>query len=331
MPHPAPPKNFSERTAECFSGDSIRIATRESPLALWQSEFVASELRRLHPGLRVELVSMTTQGDQLLDSPLAKIGGKGLFVKELEVALLEHRADIAVHSMKDVPMRFPEGLDLIAILEGHDPRDAFVSNRYTALAELPTGAVVGTSSLRRETQIRARFPQLEIKMLRGNIHSRLAKLDRGDYDAIILAAAGLKRMGFDERIRQILSPEESLPSVGQGALGIEARKNDAAIHALIAPLIDAATNVRVRAERAFNTRLNGGCQVPIGGHAMLLENDRIWLRGMVGRPDGTQTLNDEIIGSAAEGELLGIALAERMLAAGADRILAEVGIHADPV
>ncbi|MHB8921298.1 MAG: hydroxymethylbilane synthase [Halothiobacillus sp.] len=311
--------------------ERIRIATRESPLALWQSEFVAAELRRLHPGLQVTLVSMTTQGDQLLDSPLAKIGGKGLFVKELEVALLEQRADIAVHSMKDVPMRFPEGLDLIAILEGHDPRDAFVSNHYAQLADLPDGAVVGTSSLRRETQIRAQFPRLIIKMLRGNIQSRLSKLDRGEYDAIILAAAGLKRMGYDDRISAILSTEESLPSVGQGALGIEARANDAAIHQLIAPLIDAATNTRVRAERAYNTRLNGGCQVPIGGHAVLLDNDQLWLRGMVGSPDGTQMLRDEITGTAAMGEALGVLLAERMLAAGADKILSEVGIHADPV
>ncbi|WP_298218196.1 hydroxymethylbilane synthase [Halothiobacillus sp.] len=310
--------------------DLIRIATRESPLAMWQTEFVASELRRLHPGLRVELVSMTTQGDQLLDSPLSKIGGKGLFVKELEVALLERRADIAVHSMKDVPMRFPEGLALIAILEGHDPRDAFVSNNYESLAALPAGAVVGTSSLRRETQIRSRHPQLQIKMLRGNIQSRMAKLDRGEYDAIILAAAGLKRMGYDARIRAELSPEESLPSVGQGALGIEARSGDAAVRALIAPLIHTPTDIRVRAERAFNTRLNGGCQVPIGGYAVLRDDGSLWLRGMVGRPDGTLTLRDEITGNVTEGEALGVALAERMLVAGADKILAEVGIHADP-
>ncbi len=309
----------------------IRIATRESPLALWQSEFVAAELQRLHPGLQAELVSMTTQGDQLLDSPLAKIGGKGLFVKELEVALLEHRADIAVHSMKDVPMHFPHGLGLFAILAGHDPRDAFVSNHYAQLADLPEGAVVGTSSLRRETQIRAQFPHLKIAMLRGNIQSRIAKLDRGDYDAIILAAAGLKRMGLDERIRQALSPEQSLPSVGQGALGIEARSDDAAIHALIAPLIDIATQIRVRCERAFNTRLNGGCQVPIGGHAVLQANNQIWLRGMVGRPDGTEMLHDEITGALSDAEALGRTLAERMLAAGADRILESVGIHATPV
>lgn len=310
--------------------DLIRIATRASPLAMWQTEFVAAELQRLHPGLQVELVSMTTKGDQLLDSPLAKIGGKGLFVKELEVALLDGRADIAVHSMKDVPMHFPEGLALIAILEGHDPRDAFVSNDYESLDALPDGAVVGTSSLRRETQIRSRHPRLEIKMLRGNIQSRMAKLDRGDYDAIILAAAGLKRMGYEGRIRAELSPEESLPSVGQGALGIEARSDDAAIHALIAPLIHTPTDIRVRAERAFNTRLNGGCQVPIGGYALLQEDGSLWLRGLVGRPDGSLTLRDEIRGAATDGEALGIALAERLLAAGADKILAEVGIDADP-
>lgn len=313
------------------SADLIRIATRESPLAMWQTEFVACQLRHLYPGLRVELVSMITQGDQLLDSPLAKIGGKGLFVKELEIALLDGHADIAVHSMKDVPMRFPDGLELIAILEGHDPRDAFVSNNHESLAALPAGAVVGTSSLRRETQIRSRYPQLEIKMLRGNIQSRMAKLDRGDYDAIILAAAGLKRMGYDARIRAELSPEELLPAVGQGALGIEARSGDSAIRDLIMPLIHAPTTTRVLAERAFNTRLNGGCQVPIGGYALLKDDGTLWLRGMVGRPDGSHTLRDEITGTATEGEALGIALAERMLTAGADKILAEVGIHADPL
>lgn len=319
MPHAAAPV------------DLIRIATRESPLALWQSEFVAAELKRLHPGLRVELVSMTTKGDQLLDSPLSKIGGKGLFVKELEVALLDGRADIAVHSMKDVPMHFPEGLGLVAVLEGHDPRDAFVSNTYARLEDLPEGAVVGTSSLRRETQIRARFPQLVIKMLRGNIQTRMAKLDAGEYDAIILAAAGLKRMGYDERVRYEIPPEDSLPSVGQGALGIEARTDAPGVHALVAGLIDAATTTRITAERAFNTRLNGGCQVPIGGHAILLDDGQLWLRGMVGKPDGSQMLRDEITGPAAEGAALGVALAERMLGNGADRILAEVGIHADPV
>jgi len=309
--------------------DHLRIATRESPLALWQAEFVAAELKRLHPGLTVELVGMTTRGDQLLDSPLSKIGGKALFVKELEVAMVEGRADIAVHSMKDVPMQFPEGLGLIAILEGHDPHDAFVSNTYADLSDMPAGSVVGTSSLRRETQIRARFPELEIKVLRGNIQTRMRKLDDGEYDAIILAASGLKRMGYDERIRKVLPPEESLPAIGQGALGIEARSDDAGIAALIAPLCDGPTTTRVTAERAFNTRLNGGCQVPIGGHA-LIEDDTLWLRGLVGRPDGTETLADEIRGPLNQAESLGVTLAERMLAAGADRILAEVGIHADP-
>lgn len=310
---------------------TLRIATRESPLALWQSEFVAEELRRLHPGLTVSLVGMTTQGDQLLDSPLSKIGGKGLFVKELEAALLEGRADIAVHSMKDVPMHLPPGLMLGAILEGHDPHDALVSNDYARLADLPAGASVGTSSLRRETQLRARFPKLNIKMLRGNIQSRMAKLDRGEYDAIILAAAGLKRMGLDHRIRAILSAEESLPAVGQGALGIEIRAEDPAISALIAPLRHAPTEQRVYAERAFNTRLNGGCQVPIGGHAVLLDDGKLWLRGLVGRPDGSEMLLDELTGAVDQGEALGIALAERLLAAGAGKILAEVGIHAAPL
>lgn len=310
---------------------TLRIATRESPLALWQSEFVAEELRRLHPGLTVSLVGMTTQGDQLLDSPLSKIGGKGLFVKELEAALLEGRADIAVHSMKDVPMHLPPGLMLGAILEGHDPHDALVSNNYARLADLPAGASVGTSSLRRETQLRARFPKLNIKMLRGNIQSRMAKLDRGEYDAIILAAAGLKRMGLDHRIRAILSAEESLPAVGQGALGIEIRAEDPAISALIAPLRHAPTEQRVYAERAFNTRLNGGCQVPIGGHAVLLDDGKLWLRGLVGRPDGSEMLLDELTGAVDQGEALGIALAERLLAAGAGKILAEVGIHAAPL
>jgi len=316
-------------TSSAAVPDHLRIATRESPLALWQAEFVAAELKRLHPGLTVELVGMTTRGDQLLDSPLSKIGGKALFVKELEVALMDGRADIAVHSMKDVPMQFPEGLGLIAILEGHDPHDAFVSNTYADLSDMPAGSVVGTSSLRRETQVRARFPELEIKVLRGNIQTRMRKLDDGEYDAIILAASGLKRMGYDERVRKVLPPEESLPAMGQGALGIEARGDDDGIARLIEPLIHGETTIRVTAERAFNTRLNGGCQVPIGGHA-LIEGDELWLRGLVGRPDGTETITDEIRGPLDQAEALGIALAERMLDGGAHRILAEVGIHADP-
>ncbi|HSH85457.1 MAG TPA: hydroxymethylbilane synthase [Guyparkeria sp.] len=315
-------KAFSE-------GRVLRISTRASLLALWQAEFVAAELKKLNPGLEVELVKMTTRGDQLLDSPLSKIGGKALFVKELEVAMLEDRADIAVHSMKDVPMQFPDGLGLIAILGGHDPHDAFISNRYGNFDEMPAGAIVGTSSLRRETQVRERFPELEVKFLRGNIHTRLKKLDDGEYDAIILAASGLMRVGFADRITHLLTPEESLPAMGQGALGIEARIDDVAVHELIAPLIERDTTTRVTAERAFNTRLNGGCQVPIGGHALLVEDDQLWLRGLVGRPDGSEILRDEIRGPRDQAEALGIELAERLLRAGADRILAQVGIETE--
>ncbi|MGM0517462.1 MAG: hydroxymethylbilane synthase [Pseudomonadota bacterium] len=316
-------KAFSE-------GRVLRISTRASLLALWQAEFVAAELKKRNPGLEVELVKMTTRGDQLLDSPLSKIGGKALFVKELEVAMLEDRADIAVHSMKDVPMEFPDGLGLIAILEGDDPHDAFVSNKYGNLDEMPAGSVVGTSSLRRETQVRERFPDLQVKTLRGNIHTRLRKLDDGEYDAIILAASGLKRAELADRITHRLSAEESLPAMGQGALGIEARTDDTAVHELIAPLVGPETTIRVTAERAFNTRLNGGCQVPIGGHALLVDDDQLWLRGLVGRPDGSETLRDEITGPRDQAEALGIELAERILRAGADRILAEVGIETEP-
>jgi len=282
----------------------LRIATRESPLALWQAEFVKAQLQRLHPGLNVELVGMTTRGDQWLDSPLSKLGGKGLFVKELEVAMMENRADIAVHSMKDVPMHFPKGLELIAILEGEDPRDAFVSNAYKSLAEMPAGARVGTSSLRRETQIRDRYPHLEVLPLRGNINTRLAKLDRGDFDAIILAAAGLIRMEFTDRLTAYLSTDESLPAVGQGALGIEARSGDEWVRELIRPLIHRETTIRLTAERALNTRLNGGCQVPIAGHAVL-DSNRLHMRALVGKPDGSLTLRDEIAGPIEQAEQLG--------------------------
>lgn len=309
-----------------FMTDLLRIATRKSPLALWQAEFVRAELERLHPGLIVELVTFTTQGDKILDTPLAKIGGKGLFVKELEVALLDGRADIAVHSIKDVPMEFPQGLGLLAIGEREDPRDAFVSNRFAALEDLPTGAVVGTSSLRRQCQLRHRRPDLVIKDLRGNVNTRLAKLDAGDYDALILASAGLKRLGFDARIRSNLAPEISLPAVGQGALGIEARLDDARIAALIAPLNHADTSARVRAERAMNRRLQGGCQVPIAGFAEL-QGDELWLRGLVGSVDGREILVDELRGPRADAEGLGERLAERLLAAGAGRILQAVYGH----
>lgn len=301
----------------------LRIATRKSPLALWQAEHVRAELERLHPGLRVELVTFTTQGDKILDTPLAKIGGKGLFVKELEVALLDGRADLAVHSMKDVPMEFPEGLGLVAIGEREDPRDAFVSNHYDGLAALPAGAIVGTSSLRRQCQLRAARPDLVIRDLRGNVNTRLAKLDAGEYDALILASAGLKRLGFHDRIRAGIAPEDSLPAVGQGALGIEARLDDARVAALVAPLNHVDSAQRVGAERAMNRRLQGGCQVPIAGYAELA-GEELTLRALVGSVDGREIIRDEIRGPRGEAEALGVALAERLLAAGAGRILADV-------
>ena len=302
---------------------TLRIATRQSLLALWQAEYVKARLESLHSDLNVELVTMVTKGDKILDTPLAKIGGKGLFVKELESAMLEARADIAVHSMKDVPMEFPEGLGLAVICERENPTDAFVSNTYEHLDQLPAGAVVGTSSLRREVQLRERRPDLVIKSLRGNVQTRLGKLDAGDYDAIILASAGLIRLKLEERIRYRIPAEESLPAGGQGAVGIECRMDDQATLDLLAPLNDEPTAIRVLAERALNRRLEGGCQVPIGCYAEL-EGDQVWLRGLVGRPDGTKVLRDEIRGPAADAEALGIQLADRLLAAGADTILAEV-------
>lgn len=263
---------------------------------------------------------MITRGDIILDTPLAKVGGKGLFVKELEMALLEGRADIAVHSMKDVPVAFPEGLGLVTICEREDPRDAFVSNRFNSLDELPTGSVVGTSSLRRQCQLRARRPDLIITDLRGNVGTRLSKLDNGDYDAIILAAAGLKRLNLNERIRAYMTPEESLPAVGQGAVGIECRLDDRATRALLAPLNHSETAVRVLAERAMNARLEGGCQVPIGSYA-ILEGDTLWLRALVGEPDGSQIVRGERRGSVDSAEQMGIELAEELLQNGADSIL----------
>lgn len=302
---------------------TLRIATRKSPLALWQANFVKDRLEALYPDLRVELVPMSTQGDKILDTPLAKVGGKGLFVKELETAMLEGRADIAVHSMKDVPVEFPEGLGLHTICEREDPRDAFVSNRFQQIDELPQGAVVGTSSLRRQCQLRAARPDLVIRDLRGNVNTRLAKLDAGEYDAIILAAAGLKRLEMAHRITAFIEPEQSLPANGQGAVGIECRQNDHELHALLAPLEHAETRIQVLTERAMNRALQGGCQVPIGAYA-LVQGDEVWLRGLVGSPDGTQVIRDEIRGPLADGEALGHALAQRLLAAGADAILAEV-------
>lgn len=301
----------------------VRIATRKSALALWQAEFVKAQLEHFHPGITVELVPMSTQGDKILDTPLAKIGGKGLFVKELETAILEDRADIAVHSMKDVPVEFPEGLMLSTICEREDPRDAFVSNRYANLAELPQGAVVGTSSLRRQCQIKAIRPDLQIRDLRGNVNTRLAKLDAGEFDAVILAAAGLIRLGFVERIRNYISIEQSLPANGQGAVGIECRSADLGIQALLAPLEHAKTRSAVLAERAMNRALQGGCQVPIGAFAVL-EGEQLWLRGLVGQLDGREILRAEVRGLSTDAELLGQQLASALLAQGAGEILAAV-------
>ena len=301
----------------------LRIATRSSPLAMWQAEEVSRQLTTLYPQLRVSLVQMKTRGDKLLDAPLAKVGGKGLFVKELEVGILDGIADIAVHSMKDVPVNFPDGLELGLVMQREDPRDAFVSNRYASLEDMPEGALVGTSSLRRQTQIRARYPHLEIDWLRGNVNTRLRKLDEGQFDAIILASAGLIRLGFEARIRAPIEPEVCLPAIGQGVLGIETRCNDSAVSQLLEPLGDAATTTLISAERAFNKTLNGGCQVPIAGHA-IFEDDQVYLRGLVGEPDGSVVLQADIRGSSDEAENLGISLAQTLIGRGADKILASI-------
>lgn len=303
----------------------LRIATRKSQLAMWQAEHVRDRLMAIHPDLEVELVPMSTRGDQILDTPLAKVGGKGLFVKELEEAMLDGRADIAVHSMKDVPMQFPESLGLSVILAGAEPTDALVSNQWSNFDELPEGARIGTSSLRRGLQMREARPDFEVISLRGNVQTRLAKLDAGEFDAILLATSGLKRLGLDDRIRQELPPEICLPACGQGALGIECRMHDAELVSLLAPLDDHRTATRVRAERAMNTRLEGGCQVPIGGHAVFEDDGRtLWLRALVGTPDGSRVLRAEGRGSADEPELLGLRVAEDLLEQGAGDILAEV-------
>ncbi|MBB1306895.1 hydroxymethylbilane synthase [Pseudoalteromonas sp. SR43-5] len=301
----------------------VRIATRKSALALWQAEFVKAELERFHADVRVELVPMSTQGDIILDTPLAKIGGKGLFVKELEQAMLDGRADIAVHSMKDVPVEFPQGLALHTICEREDPRDAFVSNNFVNLSELPQGAIVGTSSLRRQCQIKALRPDLDIRDLRGNVNTRLGKLDDGQYDAIILAAAGLIRLEMESRIADYIEPEVSLPANGQGAVGIECRIDDEVTKALLAPLEHTQTRIRVNAERSMNRYLEGGCQVPIGAYA-LVDGEQVHLRGLVGAVDGSEILRDEVTGHVNDAEKLGIELAKKLLAQGADKILAEV-------
>ena len=298
----------------------LKIATRQSPLALWQAEHIRARLEALHADLKVELVTFVTQGDKILDTPLAKIGGKGLFVKELEAALLDGRADLAVHSMKDVPMALPEGLSLAVICEREDPLDAFVSNTYNSFDELPQGAKVGTSSLRRKTQILKQRPDLNIIDLRGNVGTRLSKLDSGLYDAMILASAGLKRLGLAERIRHTLQPEISLPAVGQGALGLECRATDQGVLDLILPLLHAETDTCVRAERAFNAYLEGGCQVPIAGYATLNQG-QLHIEGRVGSVDGVTLLKVQLSGAPEQAEQLGVNLAQKLLEQGAGDLL----------
>lgn len=302
----------------------LRIATRKSPLALWQAHFVRDALTKAHSDLEVEIIGLTTRGDKILDTPLAKIGGKGLFVKELEVALLEGRADIAVHSMKDVPMALPEGLTLSVICKREDPRDAFVSRRYSSVSELPPGARVGTSSMRRQCQLVARYPELQLLDLRGNVNTRLARLDSDEYDAIILATAGLLRLDMAERISQRMPVDDSLPAGGQGAVGIECRGNDARTQALLSVLHHPETASCVIAERAVNCALQGGCQVPIACYAELMGAEQLYLRALVGSLDGRLMLREEIYGSVDRAEQLGIELAQRLLVRGADKILSAI-------
>ena len=329
-------------SAHTTSLKTLNIATRKSPLAMWQAEHIKSRLESLYPELEVNLVTMVTQGDKILDTPLAKIGGKGLFVKELEQALYDGRADIAVHSLKDVPMQLPEGLILGTYCKRETPTDAFVSNTYDKLEDLPEGAVVGTASLRRQCQIKAFRPDLQIKSLRGNVQTRLSKLDAGEYDAIILATSGLKRVELSERIKQEIDIDISLPAVGQGALAIECRSDDEAVLELLKPLNDGQARIRLKAERALNRRLEGGCQVPIAAYAVIEKDSEpsdqqifqktLWLRGRVGSEDGTTLLKAEkrieLSGDQAareaQAEQLGIEVADELLSLGADSILAAI-------
>ena len=306
------------------------IASRESALALWQARHIQGRLQALYPHMTVDILGMTTTGDQILDTPLARIGGKGLFVKELEQALVDGRADLAVHSMKDVPMHLPEGFALAAIGEREDPRDAFVSNDFARLEDLPAGSIVGTSSLRRQSQLQARLPHLKIASLRGNLQTRLRKLDEGQYAAIILAAAGLKRLGLEARIRQLIAPEMSIPAVGQGALGIEINAQRQDLLPLLAPLNHEATASCVEAERAMSRALAGSCQVPLGAFAER-SGDTLVMRGFVASIDGREMLRAEVSGDAADAETLGRLLADRLIAQGADRILAALADYVNPL
>ena len=302
----------------------LTIATRESALALWQAEHIRARLAALYPGCEVRLLGMTTQGDEILDRPLADIGGKGLFIKELEVAMADGRADLAVHSLKDVPMEMPEGFALAAIGVREDPRDAFVSNNYLDLAGLPGGARIGTSSLRREAQLRERDALLQVLPLRGNVNTRLRKLDEGQYDAIILAAAGLKRLGFANRIASLLDPEESLPAAGQGALALECRADRADVVGALAPLADRDTTHATTAERAFARALSGSCHTPLAAHAVFRHGE-LWLRGLVASPDGAEVMRGEKSAACedvAAADALGLSLAGEFLARGAARLLA---------
>ncbi|MDO8334513.1 MAG: hydroxymethylbilane synthase [Nitrosomonas sp.] len=306
-----------------LSPQKIVIASRESLLAMWQAKFIQKCLGELYPQTEISILGMTTRGDQILDQSLSKIGGKGLFIKELEQALEDGRADIAVHSMKDMPMNVPEGFKLAAITEREDPRDAFVSNQYTSLQELPEGSVVGTSSLRRESQLRAQFPHLKVQPLRGNVQTRLRKLDEGQYAAIILAAAGLKRLGLSDRITALLDPEQSLPAVGQGALGIECRADRDDLVQLLQPLHHMKTAYCVEAERSMSRVLGGSCQVPLGAFAEIVDGT-LQLRGFVAQPDGTRIVSDALNGKPETGIKMGQELAEKLIKQGADEILASL-------
>ncbi|MGV8711423.1 MAG: hydroxymethylbilane synthase [Nitrosomonas sp.] len=299
------------------------IASRESLLAMWQAQFIQKRLSELYPQTEISILGMTTRGDQILDQSLSKIGGKGLFIKELEQALEDGRADIAVHSMKDMPMNVPEEFALAAITEREDPRDAFVSNNYVNLESLPAGSIVGTSSLRRESQLRARFPNLQVQPLRGNVQTRLRKLDENRYAAIILAAAGLKRLGLSDRITALLSPEQSLPAVGQGALGIECRANRTDLVAMMQPLHHPETAYCVEAERAMSRILGGSCQVPLGAFAEIID-DALQLRGFVSTPDGMRIVNAALSGAPTSGIEMGEELAHQLIQQGADKILASI-------
>lgn len=309
---------------------TLRIATRNSPLALWQAEDVKARVEALDLGVSVKLLKMTTKGDKLLDSPLAKIGGKGLFVKELETAILDGRADIAVHSIKDVPAVLPPGLQVVHIMERENPHDAFVSNHFQTPESLPDGAHVGTCSLRRQAQIMARFPHLEVHNLRGNVNTRLAKLDNGEYDAIILAAAGLLRLGMQERIACEMSVEDSLPAAGQGIVGIETRIDDEVTSAVVDRLHHSDTSYRVMAERALSARLDGGCQVPIGAYSEL-QGNQIWLRGLVATPDGKNVVTADATAHVNEAVQLGVKVAEMLLYRGASSILSDLGLTPAPL